>query len=298
MFVFVNLFFTDNASLCRKTTLFRRNASAVSGILGIAPYSGGMDPVPETPLIDVAEMLQEMFVSIAQNGSIDDDEYRSLRRDLISRVHPPDLLPTLVRECRSGDMIWTKMTSIASYGGAWAARREFIWDDFRPLLDHLESSVVVPFESSFTSAARIHDFESAQRAWIKAISRKDNDPDGAITAARTLIEAVCKTILDDRGIEYSNGSDLPALYRAVCKELSLSPREHNEQLFKQILGGCKSVVEGIGGLRNVAGDSHGQGRKQYKAEARHAELAVNLAGSMATFLIQTHAASWNKSEAA
>lgn len=238
-----------------------------------------------------------MFVAVAQNGSIDDSEYRVLRRTLLNGVQRKELIPNIVRECRSEGMMWTRMTMVASNGGSWAARRGFIWDEFRLLLDHLENDTVVPFGASFTTAARVHDFTSAQQAWAKAIARKDNDPDGAITAARTLIESVCKTILDDRSVEYDN-NDLPALYKLVCKELSLSPSEHNEQIFKQILGGCKSVVQGIGRLRNVAGDSHGQGRTQYKAEPRHAELAVNLAGSMATFLIQTHVASWRKSEAA
>jgi Abortive infection C-terminus len=34
-------------------------------------------------------------------------------------------------------------------------------------------------------------------------------------------------------------------------------------------------------------DAHGKGKVPAKPEARHAELAVNLAGAMATFLVQT-----------
>jgi hypothetical protein len=97
-----------------------------------------------------------------------------------------------------------------------------------------------------------------------------------------------KTILDDREATYQQDADLPALYKAVGKELNLSAGAHTEEMFKQILGGCNSVVVGLGSLRNKAGDAHGSGRKSYRPAPRHATLAVNLASSMALFLIETH----------
>jgi hypothetical protein len=68
--------------------------------------------------------------------------------------------------------------------------------------------------------------------------------------------------------------------------LKLAPDDHSEQVFKQILGSCQQVVEQLGALRNKLGDAHG-GRRKAKPASRHAELAVNLAGSMATFLVST-----------
>ena len=56
---------------------------------------------------------------------------------------------------------------------------------------------------------------------------------------------------------------------------------------KQVLGGCTAVVEGIGAIRNALGDAHGKGKLSTKPKARHAELAVNLAGACAIFLIET-----------
>jgi hypothetical protein len=58
-------------------------------------------------------------------------------------------------------------------------------------------------------------------------------------------------------------------------------------VFKQILGGCTAVVEGLGSLRNRLSDSHGKGKAPVKPATRHAELAVNLAGATATFLVAT-----------
>ena len=76
----------------------------------------------------------------------------------------------------------------------------------------------------------------------------------------------------------------------AAKVLNIAPSQHSEPIFKQILGGCTAVVEGLGALRNRLSDAHGQGKRPVRPAARHAELAVNLAGAMATFLVTTHAA--------
>jgi hypothetical protein len=124
-------------------------------------------------------------------------------------------------------------------------------------------------------------------AWQKALERKETDPSGAITAARSLIETVCKHILDEQSVKYKDSDDLPKLYRTTAKSLNLSPSQHSEQLFRQILGGCQSVVEGLGAMRSRYGDAHGRGKSGVPPAPRHAELAVNLAGAMATFLLAT-----------
>ena len=77
------------------------------------------------------------------------------------------------------------------------------------------------------------------------------------------------------------------LYHLVSIELSLSPSQYTEDVFKKILGGCSSIVNGLGTLRNRLGDTDGQGKKPVRPAARHAELAVNLAGSVALFLVET-----------
>jgi hypothetical protein len=51
-----------------------------------------------------------------------------------------------------------------------------------------------------------------------------------------------------------------------------------------------TLVNGIGTLRNRLSDSHGRGGKPVKPSPRHASLAVNTAGAIATFLVETHLA--------
>lgn len=48
-----------------------------------------------------------------------------------------------------------------------------------------------------------------------------------------------------------------------------------------------TIVNGLGSLRNKISDAHGQGRAPIRPAVRHAQLAVNLAGSVASFLVET-----------
>lgn len=144
-----------------------------------------------------------------------------------------------------------------------------------------------PADIHITDGLKSYDEAGVNEAWAKALDRRLTDPEGAITAARTLIETVCKHILDDRNVTFDRNTDMSELYKLVAKELNLAPEQHTEQIFKQILGGCSAIVNGLGTLRNRLGDAHGNGRKPAKPSDRHALLAVNLAGSMCVFLIQT-----------
>lgn len=49
-----------------------------------------------------------------------------------------------------------------------------------------------------------------------------------------------------------------------------------------------NLANGIGTLRNRLSDSHGRGGKAVRPSARHASLAVNMAGALATFLVETY----------
>ena len=123
--------------------------------------------------------------------------------------------------------------------------------------------------------------------WQEALKRRSTDPRAAITLARTLLEDTCKWIIHEAGKDFKEDDDLPVLYRILAKILKLAPDDHTEQVFKQILGSCQSIVESLGAIRNKLGDAHSQGPKRARPQTRHAVLAVNLAGTMATFLIET-----------
>lgn len=144
-----------------------------------------------------------------------------------------------------------------------------------------------PADESISATLAAFDPTQVHARWTMAMERRTSEPAGAITLARTLLEDVCKWILDQAGETWQEADDLPVLYRKLAKVLKLAPDDHTEQVFKQILGSCQSVVESLGALRNKLSDAHSPGPKRARPQARHAELAVNLAGAMATFLVAT-----------
>ena len=145
----------------------------------------------------------------------------------------------------------------------------------------------VPTSKDIDETLRGIDSVSINEYWKKTLQRLNDDPEGAITSARAMVESTCKTILEEKGISYTNDGDLIKLYKETAKSLNLSPELHAEQVFRQILGGCASVVSGFASLRNIYGDAHGKGRKHVKPNLRHAKLAVNIAGGLCLFLLET-----------
>jgi hypothetical protein len=233
-------------------------------------------------LYEAALALQNGLLAHATDGSITNEDYKKLRRRLMTDQRSMGAIPTFVRTCRDNSQFW------AYIKGRWAQyaeRRTEIYEAFAPLLDALEGNEH-PADQPTADALSTLDAEHVVEAWKKALDRRTTDPEGAITSARTLLETVCMLILDDLDVEYAD-DDLPKLYGKVAGALRLAPSDYTEDAFKQILGGCWSVVNGLGTLRNRLSDSHGQGAKPVRPAARHAELAVNLAGGTASFLVAT-----------
>ena len=239
--------------------------------------------LPSTRLEQV-EALQNVLIAQATSSG-DNATYVQLRRELLSDAAIAARLPKYVRTCGDLSQFWQ---FIKYEYATYRERRDFIWNGFRPLLDFLAGVDATPADDAITLGLTAFDREHVTAVWSKALERRSSDPEGAITAARTLLETICKHILDGYDASYPKDADLPKLYALTVSHLQLAPSQQQEQLFKQILGACQTVVEGLGAIRNRLGDSHGQGKKPVKPVARHAELAVNLAGSMALFLVATY----------
>ena len=239
---------------------------------------------------EAGETLLSFAITIAEGGDVPKAEYRAVHKRLFQSPVARRVGQKGLRKYATPDLLWGYLRSQATGAGSWKLRRDAAHALIDPILEALYAKTEHPADELMTLAATRLDAESVSGAWTRALDRRDTNPDGAITTARTLLESTLKTILDDRGITYREKDDLPDLYKAVAAELNLSAGAHTEQAFKQILGGCNSVVVGLGSLRNKAGDAHGSGRKSYRPAPRHATLAVNLAGSMALFMIETHEA--------
>ncbi len=241
-----------------------------------------MSHTPE--LIAKIEAAQECFIALATGGNAGYEKYEAQRSNLLSEPILQGQLPAWLVEHRYGAQFWS---FIKSASRTYKGRRELIWKDFGKLLDYVEHRGIEPTSLSVDQMLQNCTSESVANAWKRCFERRERDPEGAITSARSMLEAICKHILDELGDPYSRNEDLPKLYKKTANALSLSPEQHNEQIFKQILSGCGSVVIGLASLRNTFGDAHGKGKRPARPSARHAELAINCSGSISSFLIST-----------
>ena len=245
------------------------------------------DRTKMTELQEKIESFQNLLVDIATSGNRPEEEvnFKQLRTVLIGNNEIKDLLPDFVKTNRTVAQFWQFIKSKYS---SYAERRAFLWTEFSKVLNYVETKQNGIIAKSATKTIEKFNQEYINLEWTKAMQRKADDPEGAITTARTLIETTCKFILDEFNETYKDDIELPKLYKLTAEKLNLAPDQHTEQVFKQILGGCQTVVEGLGALRNKLSDSHGKKTTQAKPTSRHAELAVNLAGTMTTFLLETY----------
>jgi hypothetical protein len=231
-----------------------------------------------------AESMQNLMVAIAQGGREKEVDYVRLRKALVGHTSIEALLPRFVKTCRSIQQFWGY---IKQQSDKYEGRRLHIYAAFQPLLEHLENPNKAPADKLMSDALGKIDAEHVGAAWRKALERRNTDAEGAITSARTLLESVCKHLMDEEGVVYDDRDDLPKLYRKTAEKLNIAPSQHTEEVFKQILGGCTAVVEGLGTLRNRLSDAHGKGKIAARPAPRHAELAVNLSGALAMIVLST-----------
>lgn len=242
---------------------------------------------PEIPddLFECAQILRNNIIGLMTEGG-SEVAHKLARRKLIEDPASKRLLPNFVRFSNDAASVQSVLLSVASGPGSWAIRRSHVTEAFIPLLNFLESGGGAA-DAAITAGLDVYDAPAVQAFWAKALERRSTDPDGAVTAASTLLEEVCKHIIEDSGAEWEEKWNVPRLYSEAAKRLKLAPSQHQEDVFKTILGNCQSIVQSIGSLRNRGGDAHAGGRSRVPFKPRHAALTVNLAGSMALFLIET-----------
>lgn len=120
------------------------------------------------------------------------------------------------------------------------------------------------------------------------------NPGLAFDLAKTLIESVCRAVLGERRIAYSEDDDLPKLFKTVSQSLPFLPPEasgENEirKSLAQTLSGLHTALQGICELRNQCGfASHGSGVPRPPLESVQALLAAEAADAIVGFLHRVH----------
>jgi hypothetical protein len=141
------------------------------------------------------------------------------------------------------------------------------------------------------------NFDTVQMEIARAMPNLNTDPEDSITAACSIIEAVCRSILIELKLSLPAKKDIDGLMKAVQEPLGLSPGRTDipseiEHDVRQILGGLTSVAKGIGALRTHGGDAHGREKGFKRIDSRIARLSLHAASTISLFLIET----WERNE--
>jgi hypothetical protein len=133
---------------------------------------------------------------------------------------------------------------------------------------------------------------AVRNQWFTAASRVTQSASAAITAARTLLESTCQTILVERGQSPDSSGDISRLYNQTRRILQLDPGGGLHQAVHQLLNGLTQVVNGLAALSNQAGDRHGLPGGARITDHSIASLAVHSAGTVSLFLVTVHRTMW------
>jgi len=130
------------------------------------------------------------------------------------------------------------------------------------------------------------DFASIEAEFARAITQLERDPQAAITAASSIVEALCKTYIDTFALDMPTVQSISPLWKTVQTHLGLNidPTLRDDQ--KKILQGVASIIDGVGAYRTHIGSAHGRGVAPPKIKVAEARLAVNAAHTVVTFVME------------
>ena len=133
-------------------------------------------------------------------------------------------------------------------------------------------------------AAEELGFGAVATSWREAQRLLTTKPESAVREAVSLVESVCKHILDAHGEEPSD-YEVGKLLKQCRRVLGL-----NQTSTSELLSGLTTLVNGVRSPRNTQSDAHGKGPKDAPMNAIDARLIVTAAGSACMFLMEKHRA--------
>lgn len=122
---------------------------------------------------------------------------------------------------------------------------------------------------------------SIREKWNKALHRRKDDPTGAITAARSTMEAALKWIIEQRGgIPTDSNKEL---FKQTIKVLGI---ESQSKPIEKLLEGIDLIMRGLGDMRNKHGDAHGPASSSLTVSDNEAGLCVNLTSAVVLYFLE------------
>lgn len=130
------------------------------------------------------------------------------------------------------------------------------------------------------------DYASIEAEFDRAIAQLAQDPQAAVTAACSIIEATCKSYIETFGLAMPANQSISHVWRVVQGHLGLNPDPTLRDDQKRMLQGLASIVDGVGAYRTHIGSAHGRGMSPPSLDVSEARLAVNSAHTAVIFVLE------------
>ncbi len=127
-------------------------------------------------------------------------------------------------------------------------------------------------------------FRALLKLWNKCVDRVYTDPEGAITAARSLLEETCHYILKAEGCDRRYGN-VVSLYADTTKLIGIHPSKSEDDSAKRVLGALQTLFQTAIDFRRIFGDAHGSTSPAHPSVA---QFTVNISSSVTLFLLQSY----------
>jgi hypothetical protein len=273
----------------------RKTLEAISGVITgdnqIAPYRTANDlhafwddldiPIDECDFTNVTSRFKETLAVLSHYNRLDNKIFDVLSKVVAEVLDYQNFLDEINKE-KSREEIVDFLNSYLNHSELRVVIRKN--KNNRPdtyMLQKENQNII----SSVNVEMLNHDFVEDQHNKIRQKIQTE-DYDGAITNARTLVEAIMQEILK----RYGKGGaelekDLDELYKLLKKEMNLSSNADLTLVFKQILTGLQSLISGFSSLGNKMSERHAT---KYRPSKHHAELAANAAYTISEFLLSSY----------
>ena len=205
-------------------------------------------------------------------------------RKLLLQSKIKDNLPRFVLTCRNSDEFWQHIKQFRTYD----ERRKYLDKEFENIFLELEN--IINGSIGIFVLEKINSEYIEKQVQIMLKMQKEN-PTEAIGKAREIIESVCKTILDNKKVQYDDSTNL---VKEVLKVINLLPKHIQDnstklsENIKRIISGLETISNNIFELRNNYGSGHGKSADFIGLQNRHAQLAVGSAITIINFLWNTY----------
>ncbi len=223
-----------------------------------------------------------MLMSVATHGYVGSADYESLRNEWLEHPTLKDKVP----ECIKNSCTLNEFRYFIKDFGDFQQRRFQVRKLFRPVLSEFKRPSVRIKREPIKGKLSVYTVDTVEEAWKDALRRRKSAPEETLVSARTLMKSVCKHVLQEVGHSVEDESDLFNLINTVASHLPLALTKDSEQAFKQIISTSLYILKDLEDYVRRRKETNNKERLP-RLSQHHAELAINIAGSISTFLLAT-----------